>query len=232
MAEKESQVAPNLSALNVGGRGPRANPNANDRRLKITTSVSGGAQDLLGKFYLNLENPIKTYDSTKVGFFTDSTFTPVPQWRLVKDSSNRRLNLLVEWKENTEYHLVLDKEFLEDSTGKKLLRSDTIDFRTRKFSDYGEVKLRIRGLDLGKNPVLQFVQNNNVVASYPLSDQNFSRKLFQPGDYDLRILYDTNKNGQWDPGDLYTRRQPELVKPIEQKISIKANWGNEFERSL
>jgi hypothetical protein len=223
-----------LTALNVGGNRPRGNNNQNaaDRRLKITSSVAGGTQDLLGKFYLNLENPIKTYDSTKVGFFMDSVFTPVPKWRLTKDSGNRRLTMEVEWKENTEYHLVLDKEFLEDSTGKKLLRTDTLDFRTRKFSDYGEVKLRIRNLDFSKNPVLQFIQNDKVVDSYPLTDQNFAKKLFPPGDYDLRILYDTNKNGVWDPGDLFKRRQPELVKPIEQKISIKANWGNEFERTL
>jgi hypothetical protein len=220
-----------VSALTNRQRGNN-NQNATDRRLRVTSSVSGGTQDLLGKFYLSFENPIKTYDSTKVTFFMDSTFIPVPKWRLIKDSTNRRLNMEVEWKENTTYHLVLDKDFLEDSTGKKLLRSDTIDFRTRKFSDYGEVKLRIRNLDFGKNPVLQFIQNGNVVDSYPLTTQNFSKQLFPPGDYDLRILYDLNKNGKWDPGDLFKRRQPELVKPIEQKISIKANWGNEFERTL
>lgn len=231
-AAEVATATPNLSSINVGGNRLRGNTNNADRRLKITTSTVGGLQDLLGKFYLNFEQPLKTYDSTKVGLFTDSTFVPVPNWQLVKDSNNRRLNLQVEWKENTSYHLILDKEFAEDSAGKKLLRSDTIDFRTKKISDYGEVKIKFRNLDMSKNPVLLFVQGATVTESYPLASPDFSKKLFSPGEYELRILYDLNKDGKWTPGDLYKRRQPELVKPLEQKIIIKANWGNEFERAL
>jgi hypothetical protein len=229
VAETESRT-PSSTIPNRPNRGNAGN--AADRRLKITTSAAGGQQDLLSRYYLNFEQPLKVYDSTKVGFFMDSTFTPVPNWRLVKDSNNRRLNLLVEWKENTTYHLVLDKEFAEDSTGKKLLRSDTVDFRTKKIADYGEIKIKLRNLDMSKNPVLLFVQNGTVLESYPLAGPDFAKKLFMPGEYDLRILYDENKNGKWDPGDFFKKRQPERVKPIEQKISIKANWENEFERTL
>ena len=51
--------------------------------------------------------------------------------------------------------------------------------------------------------------------------------------YELRILYDDNKNGKWDPGIFFGKRQqPELVKPIERRIVVRANWGNEFEIAL
>ena len=84
-----------------------------------------------------------------------------------------------------------------------------------------------------ENPVLQFVQADKVVFSTPIKSGLFSQSLFLPGDYDLRILYDTNGNGKWDAGRFFEgKRQPELVKPIGQKINVKPDWENEFERSL
>ena len=52
------------------------------------------------------------------------------------------------WKENTGYHLILQKDFAEDTLGEKLLKIDTIIFRTKKESDYGNLRLRFRNLDL------------------------------------------------------------------------------------
>ena len=44
------------------------------------------------------------------------------------------------------------------------------------------------------------------------------------------ILNDDNKNGVWDPGEFFgTRKQPELVKPIQRAINVKANLDNSFD---
>jgi hypothetical protein len=46
-------------------------------------------------------------------------------------------------------------------------------------------------------------------------------------------LFDANGNGVWDAGQFFgTRRQPELVLPITQHITVKPAWENEFERGL
>jgi hypothetical protein len=66
-----------------------------------------------------------------------------------------------------------------------------------------------------------------------LTSADFSQPLFLPGDYDLRILNDSNKNGKWDPGEFFGKhKQPEIVRPIDRKITIKPNWENEFEIAL
>ncbi len=52
-------------------------------------------------------------------------------------------------------------------------------------------------------------------------------KLFNPGDYEIRILEDDNKNGVWDPGNYHLKLQPEKVFAIKQKINIRANWEND-----
>ncbi len=229
--QSQQPVTPVIPVSPGGGR--RGGAITADRRLRFTTNLVSSQQDLLQDFIMTFEQPLRSYDSSKVGFFTDSTFVPVPGFRFIKDSTNRKLQLTQAWKENTLYHLVFDKDFAEDSTGKRLLRTDTLTFKTKKLGDYGELKIRFRNLDLAKNPVLLFVLNNTITQSYPLNSLDFEKKIFFPGDYELRILYDDNKNGKWDPGEFFGQhKQPELVKPIDRRVIVKPNWENEFEIAL
>ncbi|HEX5652600.1 MAG TPA: Ig-like domain-containing protein [Chitinophagaceae bacterium] len=224
-------TAPPVS-ISPGGRIPRGQQST-DRRLKFTTNLVNDQQDLLGSFILSFEQPLRSFDSSKLSLFTDSTFAPAPAFRFLKDSTNRQLVLEHSWKENTLYHLVLDKDFAEDSSGKKLLKTDTLSFRTRKFAEYGQLKVKIRDLDLSKNPVLIFVLNGTPRQSFPMTSTELTQNLFLPGEYELRVLYDDNLNGKWDPGQFFgERRQPELVKPIDRKLVIRPNWENEFEIAL
>jgi hypothetical protein len=164
---------------------------------------------------------------------TDSTFTPVPAYTITQDSTNKEIHLQTAWREGTQYHLVIDKDFAEDTTGRKLSKSDTLNFTTRKLTDYGKIDIRLRNIDLTKNPVLQFVQDNKVTFSTAIKSGTFTQTLFPPGDYDLRILYDRNNNGVWDPGQFFKgRQQPEIAIPVKEKIVVKADYNNEFERSL
>ena len=127
----------------------------------------------------------------------------------------------------------MDKDFAQDSVGKKLLKTDTLSFRTRKLADYGSLQLKFRNLDLTKHPVLYFVTGETVFKTVPLGSTNFSQSLFLPGEYELRILYDDNNNGTWDAGHFFGKhKQPEIVKPIERKITVKAAWQNEIEITL
>ncbi|HRE38193.1 MAG TPA: hypothetical protein PK092_07100, partial [Chitinophagaceae bacterium] len=118
--------------------------------------------------------------------------------------------------------------------GKKLLKNDTLSFKTKKVSDYGSLKIKFRGLDLSKNPVLIFLMGGETIhKSFPLTSIDFSKTMFLPGEFEMRILYDNNKNGAWDPGQFFGKRiQPEIVVPIERKISVKPAWQNEFEIAL
>ncbi|WP_315818552.1 hypothetical protein [Paraflavitalea speifideaquila] len=80
---------------------------------------------------------------------------------------------------------------------------------------------------------MQFVQSDQVKISHVFTDRNFNAKLFVPGEYDLRILYDANKNGIWDPGEFFGKHlQPEKVMPVPRKLTIKAKWDNEVDITL
>lgn len=201
-----------------------------DKRLKYQTNLTGGQQDILGNFYITTTQPLRLFDSTKLTLFTDSTFIPVADYSFSKDSMDTKIYLTHTWKERTLYHLILDKDFAEDISGNKLSKMDTISFTTKKLADYGSLKLKLRNLDLEKNPVLQIVNNDKIVRSVPMKSIDLAIDLIIPGEYELRILYDKNNNGVWDPGDFFGKQlQPEIVVPIERRISIKPAWQNDFE---
>ena len=41
------------------------------------------------------------------------------------------------------------------------------------------------------------------LALYPVNGPDFKQDLFVPGEYQLRILFDRNKNGVWDGGQFF-----------------------------
>jgi Bacterial Ig-like domain len=230
-AFEEKKEQPPTPTINfAGGNRPGAKPD--ERRLRFSTTLSGNVQDLLGDFNLKFEQPLRNFDSTKLQLSTDSAFNSIPaSWQM--DSLKKKLTLKINWKESTLYHLILDKDFADDSSGRKLLKTDTISFTTRKQADYGSLKISFTNIDLSKNPVLQFSQSGQVIKTFPLNNTELHQPLFNPGEYELSILYDANKNGHWDPGNFFEgKKQPELVKPLNKKITVRANWDNEFEITL
>jgi len=160
--------------------------------------------------------------------FTDEAFKPITNYSLVKDTTNKKLTLSYKWPENTTFNLIVDKEFAEDSSGRKIPRTDTLKFRTLKEADYGHVSIRFNNLDLSKKPVLQILQAGVMKDSARLVSKDFNIKLFKPGEYEMRILFDENGNFTWDTGEFFgKRRQPEKVYAIKRKLAVKANWDND-----
>ncbi len=206
---------------------------AANRRLKYTTSISNQQHDLLIPFSINFEQPLKNVDTSMLILSTDSSFNTIENYHWEIDSLRKKIELKMEWKENTHYNLILQKNVAEDSVERKLLKTDTLFFTTKNNSQYGSLKIQFSNFDVSKNPVIQFIQNNQLVSSFPLTTSEFSRAIFPPGDYELRILFDENKNGKWNAGDFFNKRkQPEIVKQIEQRITIKPDWDNEFDMNF
>ena len=206
-----------------------AKPDA-DKRIRYQTTLSNNQQDILQPLQLLFDNPLRTWSDSTIRLFSDSTYTPVDSVRITADSTKKIIQIQPRWLEGNRYHLIITKGAFSDAAGKTLLKTDTIDFTTKRKTDYGKIKLRLRGLDLKRNPVLQWTQNEKLIRLAVLSKAEFIDDLFVPGDYQLRILYDTNGNGRWDTGQFFnTRRQPERVTALDKKISIKPGWTNEYE---
>jgi hypothetical protein len=107
-----------------------------------------------------------------------------------------------------------------------LEKNDTLRFQTKSKEDYGNLTLSFKKLDLSKHPILQFVEGETVKSSFPVTQQEWKKDLMEPGEYELRILYDENNNGKWDPGNYKKKIQPEITVSLPEKLKIRANWDN------
>jgi len=206
---------------------PKKQDNTNNRLL-LGLTINNGQFDLLDTFRIQSQVPLKTFDSSKIRL-TDDKFNNINSAKFIEDSDHKKITLLYKWPSDTKFHIIADKSFAEDTLGKKLLKIDTITFQTKKEMEYGTVILHFKNYIPAKNPILQFVQKDVVKKTLIITSANYTYKLFPPGEYELRVLYDENKNGVWDPGVFFGKhKQPEKVRVISRKLmNVKNNWDNE-----
>lgn len=204
---------------------------APDKKLRLTTNLSSGKQDLLEPLTISFNNPLKPFDSSIIKL-TDTSFRKIPGYTIKVDSTRSQFTISNTWKPESPYILVVPKEGIEDSTGLTRNNSDTIRFQTKNEYDYGRVVLRFSNLDLNRHPVIQFTEADNVKFAFPVTSKEFTNKRFPPGEFGIRILYDENQNGVWDTGNYEEKRQPESVIALDMKLQVRADWDNEREIKL
>ncbi len=198
-----------------------------DKKLKYTPSAGGGStQSLLSGLDVIFNRRLKTMDAAKI-FLTDTLYKKIEGTSISLDSTGKIISIQNKWTEGFNYRLLIDKEAVTDTLGEQLAKSDTIKFAAKNESDYGNLLLRFSKLDTAKHVLLQFVKGEEIFKSVKLTGSRWSDKLFEPGEYELRILYDDNNNGQWDPGDYSRKKQPEKAITLDSKLTIKPNWENE-----
>jgi Bacterial Ig-like domain len=201
-----------------------------NKKLRATTNLSNW-QDLLEPLEITFNNPLKTIDSSKI-YITDTLFKKITGIKYSIDSTAKKIFLDVKWKPEMPLVLIIDTSAVRDSVGNKIAKNDTIRFTTKRVEDYGKLTLRFNDLDLSKNPVLQFLSGETVKYSYPIIGKEWNNNMFTPGEYGIRILYDTDKNGKWTPGNYTKKLQPEKAVTLPQTLSVRADWENEREINL
>ena len=214
----------------------KPNPNSKtkkeDTRLRFSLSLEGGFQDLLTPgMEIIFNRKLKSFDSSKI-ILTDTNYRVLKDYTVKLDTAKTKVSIYYKWKADTQLRLIILKDAVADSVGVMLSKRDTLRFGTKKESDYGSLRIRFTNADLLKNPVLQIIQADKIIESIPITQKELFRKLYKPGDYDLRVLFDANKNGIWDAGNYKKRKQPEVVQLINKKLSIKPDWDNEIEVSF
>ncbi len=202
-----------------------------DKRLKYSSSLEGVSQDLLSDLQINFSRKLKSFDSTKITL-CDTFYHPLSGAKFSLDTGKTSIQIRYPWKEAEQFRLILEKEVVQDTNGTALTRGDTLKFITKNESDYGSLRLKFMGLDFSKHPVLQIISNDKISESIPLKGDVYKRKLFRPGDYNVRILLDRNQNGIWDAGNYKKKLQPEVVLDKGWKVNIKGNWDNETDIKL
>lgn len=92
--------------------------------------------------------------------------------------------------------------------------------------------LKINCPDLDGQWVIELIQNEKTVYSVikPESAQSVLFKELEPGQYGVRCIRDSNKNGKWDTGNVTEKTQAEQVLRYTLTQKLRANW--EVEETL
>ncbi len=76
---------------------------------------------------------------------------------------------------------------------------------------------------------VQLLNKDYKVLATTRNSKKFNFEDLKPGDYQLRMVIDSDNNGKWDPGNFYENRPPESISYyLNEKsipiINLKANW--------
>ena len=74
--------------------------------------------------------------------------------------------------------------------------------------------------------IIEIVKENLDVVSTKIATGNgsYDFEYLDPGNYYIRVIYDRNKNGRYDPGNWLLQQQPERVDYYPSMIPLQANW--------
>ena len=140
------------------------------------------------------------------------------------DTLTNELEILFERTEENSYQALLLPEAIEDFIGNK---NDSIyfNFRTGKRTDYGTVFLTVEGVEEEALLVQMITDKGDLIAEKTaVGKETLAFENLNPGLYDIRVIMDRNRNGQWDTGNFLNNLQPEAVFYYPEPTEVRANW--------
>lgn len=171
--------------------------------------------------------PIESFDQSLITLNEDSTY--VTNFTITKDTANiKRLILKYRWKDKSNYRLIFNENALVTIYGdknKKILK----DFQLDKTDNYGTLTLKVTIPDTTTGYVLELLNAQKQVLKSDAFNKNTSivYKDYPVAKYTVRVIYDHNKNGKWDSGNVKQRVQPENIWLYNKEITLRANWESE-----
>lgn len=170
--------------------------------------------------------PIKSINKSLINVFKDTI--PVQFDAIIDSVNNQKINFKFDknLKENFEVNIypkaIID---LFDAPNDTLVYQINMGSR----EDFGNLKVRINNLE--SNPIfVQLIKNSKdfeVLEEVYSTNREFYFPNITPGEYYLRVLVDTNKNGIWDSGDYLSQLQPEPSYIYPNKLIIRALWDSD-----
>jgi uncharacterized protein (DUF2141 family) len=195
------------------------------RNITISDNTDNSVLNPNKSLKIEFNLPIDKIDLTKVILLEDSI--PRKGLTIEKDSSDV-LSYLVKypWKKSEPYILKLEAGAITgifNSKNKEINKN----FKLGGADEYATLTLNVVVPDTSKNYILQLVNEKKevVVASRRiLKSSSIILANYKPASYYVRIVYDDNKNGIWDTGNVSKGTQPEKIWYASKEFSIRPNF--------
>lgn len=200
-----------------------ANPSKTKRKIQsfpINSTIKNNQELTRTTTYtFTFQYPITRFDSSKVIFKTDTVISEKQKYTWLNKNT-----LIVEVntkaKENTQ--LTFPSNIFENYKG------DTNSLFSIKnpilnIDDLGSIE----GSTISNTgtKIAQLInEDSGIITNSQSFSSKFSFKNIIPGSYNIKIIFDENNNGIWDPGNINTKRLPEKILITKDSIRVRANF--------
>ena len=176
-------------------------------------------------FEITATTPLTKFDSTKITLRNkDSIIVP---YTTEYDEFNQKLKFNFKKEPLEKYTMLLMPGALTDFYEKT---NDTLNYKfsTKDPADYANLTLKLENVD--RFPIIvQLTDGKGKIldSEYSTNSSTIVFTAFEPKKFFLRIIYDDNANGKWDPGSYLEKRQGEEVIYFPRELEGRSNWDVE-----
>ncbi|MET3977936.1 hypothetical protein ABIB62_000503 [Mucilaginibacter sp. UYP25] len=171
--------------------------------------------------------PVESIEPGLIALTIDSA--NVPNITVQRDTANPRVLLVKNrWRAGGKYQIVFNDAAVTDIYGDKNKRTG-INFEADKPENYSQLTLKVNVSDSSKSYVVELIDDQkNLIHSDPIAKSgSIVYKNYLTGKYKIRVVYDANKNGRWDSGNVKLKTQPENIWLYDKEITLRPNWEAE-----
>ena len=194
-------------------------------KLKMELAKSGSI-DIGDSIILRFDTPIASIDPRGVhlDIKRDTLWVPypvVPSLRPVNDLNPMRYWLPVTALPDSTYRLTIDSAAVTSVYG---LHNDPLikEMKVKGTEEYANVffKVNVKG-----DAFVELLgSGEKVMRTVKVKDGAFELLNVTPNTYYLRLILDSNGNGQWDTGNYGNHLQPEEVYYYPKRLKLRRNW--------
>ncbi len=195
-----------------------------DRAITPLFSITNKV-DRVKHIQLSAGTPLQQVDKSKVILNEDSI--PRRNFQLQADSINPEMyHIRFNWRPKRNYELTLEEGAMQGYF-EEVNKEEKIQFTMNEAESYGDIALAFNGLDTAQQYVIELISENKekVFESQILpSNQQLAYRKYPTGKYSIRVIWDRNRNGKWDPADVWTMTYQEPIWYLDRTFTIRANW--------
>ena len=111
--------------------------------------------------------------------------------------------------------------------GIKYIKEDTslVNFNLKSNEELSSIELSIKNIP-HPNSIVQIIQNEIIKKEFTFINQTIDTvfKNCYPGNYNIKIIADNDKDKYWSTGDIKKQRLPEEIFFYQNEIKLKKNW--------
>ena len=188
-----------------------------------------GTFDIDKRIVIISPTPLERVLTDSIRLFRIQDTLKIPENIVVETDTNSMYKTYIQYmpEGNTMYEVFIPDSTVFDIYG---TTNDTTEFRYKTQAEdyYGTLTINMNGVNTPL--ILQLLDDKEKVLAERriYTNQSIRFEYLHPKKFFLKLIVDSNDNGEWDTGKYLEHIQPEKVIYYYQAIEIRSNWEMDF----